>query len=95
MQREAASANKIESAQRNKKKVLLRKILRGGDIIKWLLYFFFISLSINFFVTIYTIYLFIEIKIYVINKINCISNNFLHIIYLRIKIRIFILKIIK
>ena len=40
------------------------KKLEGGDSIKSLINLFFISLIINFFVTIYTIYLFLEIKIF-------------------------------
>ncbi len=38
--------------------------MQGGDNIKLLINLFFISLIINFFISIYTIYLFIEIKIF-------------------------------
>jgi len=38
--------------------------LKGGGNISWLLIIFFLSFIINFFVTIYTIYLFFEIKIF-------------------------------
>ena len=38
--------------------------LQGGDNIKTLINIFFISLIINFFISIYTIYLIIEIKVF-------------------------------
>lgn len=45
------------------KKMILWKILEGGDNINWLVIIFFTSLIINLFVSIYTIYIFFEIKI--------------------------------
>jgi len=38
--------------------------LEGGDNIDWLVIIFFTSLIINLFVSIYTIYIFFEIKIF-------------------------------
>ena len=38
--------------------------MEGGDNIKTLINIFFIILSINFFVSIYTIYIFFEVKIF-------------------------------
>ncbi len=38
--------------------------MEGGDTINWLLIIFFTSLIINLFVSIYTIYIFLEIKIF-------------------------------
>ncbi len=43
--------------------MILWKILEGGDNINWLVIIFFTSLIINLFVSIYTIYIFFEIKI--------------------------------
>ena len=38
--------------------------MEGGDNIKTLINIFFITLIINFFVSIYTIYIFFEVKIF-------------------------------
>ena len=38
--------------------------MKGGGIINLLLYFFFLSFIINFLVSIYSLYLFLEIKIF-------------------------------
>lgn len=44
--------------------MLIYKKLQGGDGLNKLIDFFFITLIINFFVSIYTIYIFLEIKVF-------------------------------
>ena len=55
--------NLQKSLDKTKKKCYYIK-LQGGDNIKTLINIFFISLIINFFISIYTIYIFLEIKVF-------------------------------
>ena len=54
----------LKKSRQNEKNVVLYKKLQGGDNIQKLINIFFITFIINFFVSIYTIYLFFEIKIF-------------------------------